>query len=86
MKVKLNRNYKCAPQGHTTLQFNEGDTLEGRAAELALQDGAAYIVDSGQGSLDSAEKPAPKKRGRKPKVIKPAQPDEAKTPAPDNEG
>lgn len=41
MKVTLTRNYKCAPEGHTTLSFSKGDTVDGKAAEMALADKAA---------------------------------------------
>lgn len=60
MEVVLTRDYKCAPEGHTTIKFKEGETLTGRAAEMAVADGAAK---------------KPKKSTPKPKVTKPAEPD-----------
>ena len=71
MQVKLLRDYKCAPEGHTVYSYGKGAIIEGVAAELALQDGAAEPMQA------EPAKPAPKKkRTPKPKVIKPAEPDQ----------
>lgn len=42
MQIILHQDYACAPDGHTTLRFVAGDVLTGRAAELALTDGAGF--------------------------------------------
>jgi hypothetical protein len=36
MQVILHSDFSCAPEGHTTYHFKAGDTLTGRAAEMAL--------------------------------------------------
>ena len=36
MDVILHADFKCAPDGHTTFSFKAGDTLTGKAAQLAL--------------------------------------------------
>lgn len=59
MKVKLDKDYKAAPEGHTTYPFKAGEEVEGKIAEMALRDGAA-------------SKP---KKTKKPKVTKPEKPD-----------
>lgn len=41
MEVTLKRDYKCAPEGNRTLEFKAGDVLTGKAAEMAINDGAA---------------------------------------------
>lgn len=46
MEVRLTRNYNCAPLGYITEKHKAGDILRGRAAELALADGAG--VEAGQ--------------------------------------
>jgi len=38
----LHQDYKCAPDGHTTLHYKAGDTLTGNAAAMALEDGAGF--------------------------------------------
>ena len=61
MQIILKEAYSCAPEGHTTLHFNAGDKLAGRAAEMAVADGKAY-------DPVEATKVTPKletKRGRK---------------------
>lgn len=70
MKVVLTRAYSCAPEGHTTVKFEKGDTLEGRAAELALADGAAIEapqIEPLETKIDppSETKAPPKKSGKK---------------------
>lgn len=42
MQVILHSDYKCAPEGHTTLSFKAGDTLTGKAAQLALDAGVGF--------------------------------------------
>jgi hypothetical protein len=42
MKAILHSDYSCAPDGHTTYHFKAGDTLTGRAAEMALADEKAF--------------------------------------------
>lgn len=63
MRVKLTRDYSCAPEGHTVMRFKAGDVLTGVAAELALADKAGTY----EGPVEET-KPAPameRKRGRK---------------------
>jgi hypothetical protein len=45
VKVILSRAYACAPEGHTVIRFEAGETVEGKVAELALADGAAVEVN-----------------------------------------
>lgn len=40
MKIKLIRAYSCAPEGHSVIRFEAGAIITGRAAEMALADGA----------------------------------------------
>lgn len=61
MKTVLHQDWSCAPDGHTVLRFKAGDTLTGRAAELALADGVGF-------NPVEETKPAPKletKKGRR---------------------
>jgi hypothetical protein len=61
MQAILHTNYSCAPDGHTTAHYKAGDVLTGKAARLALDDGAAF-------NPVEETKPAPHletKRGRK---------------------
>lgn len=71
MKVTLTKDYRVAPEGHTTLKFKEGDEVDGKVAECAVRDGAA-------------EKP--KKRGPKPKKQSIQEPEFKKPDFPDHEG
>lgn len=43
-KCKLTRAYSCAPEGHTVIRFEIGAMLTGRAAEMALADGAGIEI------------------------------------------
>lgn len=73
MKIVLAMDYACAPEGHTVVKFKAGDEVTGKAAELALADGAAFEAP-GMGDLETkVEEPdetkdAPRKRGRPPKA------------------
>tara|TARA_R110000868_G_C10692258_1_gene748451 strand:- start:88 stop:297 length:210 start_codon:yes stop_codon:yes gene_type:complete len=42
MTVILHQDYSCAPEGHTTQRFKAGDVMEGKAAAMALADGAGF--------------------------------------------
>ena len=42
METVLHQDYRCAPDGHTTISFKAGDTLTGRAPVMALEDGAGF--------------------------------------------
>jgi hypothetical protein len=42
MQAILFKDYSCAPEGHTTMHFKSGDVLTGRAADMAIADGAAF--------------------------------------------
>jgi len=42
MQVILHQDYRCAPEGHTTIEYKAGDTLTGQAAAMALEDGAGF--------------------------------------------
>ncbi len=65
MKAILTRSYACAPEGHTVLKFEAGSVLEGRAAELALADGAAVEANAMPVLETKIEPPTEtKKRGR----------------------
>ncbi len=71
MKARIIRHYACAPEGFTVLTFAPNDLVEGRAAEMALADGAAVEARSAPDletkvlapEMLAATKPA--KRGRK---------------------
>jgi hypothetical protein len=41
MRAKITRVYRCAPEGHTTVQFSPGDVVDGAVAEMAMADHAA---------------------------------------------
>lgn len=45
-KALLTRDYACAPDGHTVLKFQTGESVEGNVAQMALADGAAIEVQS----------------------------------------
>lgn len=64
MQVVLFRDYSCAPEGHTVRQFKAGDTLTGRAAQLALEDGAAFEHENAP-LLETKVAPKPKRASSK---------------------
>ena len=69
MKVIITRSYSCAPEGHTVVKFSVNDIVDGKAAALALADGAgieAQIIDTLETKVDASYEP--KRRGRPPKV------------------
>jgi|TARA_R110000851_G_scaffold249005_1_gene401513 hypothetical protein len=37
MKTIVTKAFKCAPQGHTTINISVGDEVEGRIAEIAIE-------------------------------------------------
>lgn len=41
LSVTLDRDYRCAPEGHTVVVFLRGQRVTGRVAEMAIADGAA---------------------------------------------
>lgn len=63
MKATLTRDYKCAPEGHTTMSFKEGDTVEGKAAEMAIADKAAKKQSKRTPKPAEAKTPAPDHEG-----------------------
>lgn len=70
MKAILSRAYSCAPEGHTVMKYEAGAMLHGRAAEMALADGAAVEVrehepDETKIAPPDETKAPPKKRARK---------------------
>lgn len=42
--IKLIRDYRCAPEGHTVVLYPKGTPVEGKVAEWALSDGAALEI------------------------------------------
>jgi len=44
MKVKLIRQFSCAPEGHTVVRFDAGSILEGNLAILAMDEDVAIEV------------------------------------------
>ena len=40
-EVVLDRDYRCAPEGHTTYVFLRGQRVSGKVAEMAIRDGYA---------------------------------------------
>lgn len=69
---KLSRDFKCAPEGHTTYTYKKGDDVDGRVAELAEKAGAI-------------DKRTVRKVPPQPSEIKPAAPDEPVTHEPSSE-
>jgi hypothetical protein len=61
MQVVLHQDWACAPEGHTTLHFKAGDTLTGKAAEMALADGVGFTPVA----ENKIEPPLENKRGRR---------------------
>jgi hypothetical protein len=61
----LIRDYACAPEGHTTLQFRMGDVISGRAAELALMDGAGFAPNEIEAPVPQELETQTIKRGRR---------------------
>lgn len=39
--VVLARDYRCAPEGHTTFVFFRGQRVTGKVADMAIRDGYA---------------------------------------------
>lgn len=65
--VILHADFKCAPEGHTTLSFKAGDTLTGKAAQLAMEAGVAF------NPVEETKPSAPletKAQNEKPRIIK----------------
>lgn len=60
MSVILTRDYKCAPEGHTTVLYKEGEEVTGVVADMALADNAGKKKQ---------------KKTPKPQYTKPATPD-----------
>jgi hypothetical protein len=63
MKVKLIRQFSCAPEGHTVVRFDSGSILEGNLAVLAMEEGAAIEVAEMPPLETKIE--TPKKKARK---------------------
>ena len=40
-EIVLDRDYRCAPEGHTTFVFLRGQRVTGKVAEMAQRDGYA---------------------------------------------
>lgn len=66
---KLSKDFKCAPDGHTTYSFKKGEEVTGRVAEMAERSGAI-------------DKRTVRKTPPRPAEIKPAQPEEPLTDEP----
>lgn len=43
MIVVLHQDWSVAPEGHTTFHYRAGDVLEGKAAQMALDDGVGFV-------------------------------------------
>lgn len=43
-KITKKEGYRCAPQGHTVVNFPEGKIVEGQVAEWAVADHAAQAM------------------------------------------
>ena len=65
MDVILHDDFRCAPDGHTTFQFKAGDTLTGRAAQLALDAGVGFTPVKETKPAVALETKAPRKGKRK---------------------
>lgn len=68
MKARITHAYRCAPEGHTTIQLDPGTIIEGSLAEQAILDGHAVKVENGP-VLETKITPAPEikdapKKGR----------------------
>lgn len=46
-KITATYGYKCAPDGHTVLNFGNGQIVSGKIAEMAVEDGAAESIEVG---------------------------------------
>lgn len=46
-KITATYGYKCAPDGHTVLNFANGQIVSGKVAEMAVEDGAAEAIEVG---------------------------------------
>jgi hypothetical protein len=46
-KITATYGYKCAPDGHTVLNFANGQIVSGKVAEMAVEDGAAVAIEVG---------------------------------------
>jgi hypothetical protein len=42
MQVILHQDWDVAPEGHTTYHYKAGDVLEGKAAQMALDEGVGF--------------------------------------------
>ena len=72
MKAKVLMDYRCAPEGHTTIEFTKGQEVSGFVAQ--------YLVDKEVAEEIKAEKPKIQKPKKTPK------PKVAKKPKPKHEG
>lgn len=47
MRVRISKNgFSCAPEGHTTFHFQEGQIVTGRVADMALSAGCGVDIDA----------------------------------------
>lgn len=64
MKARIIRSWACAPEGHTIIRYDAGETVEGKVAELALADNAAVEVNAMPAFEIKIEQPLEIKRPR----------------------
>lgn len=62
-KITAIYGYKCAPDGHTVLNFPNGQIVSGKVAEMAIEDGAADAIETGPSEIKITP-PAEVKKGR----------------------
>lgn len=67
MQARITHTYRCAPEGHTTVQFEPGTIVDGAVAEMAILDGHAIKIEAAP--LETKITPAPEikdapKKGR----------------------
>lgn len=67
MRVRLVREWRAAPQGHTVVVMQPGTIIEGPIAMAALSDGAAESIGELQLATKIDPPPEKKRRGRPPK-------------------
>jgi hypothetical protein len=70
--VVLLDDYRCAPEGHTTVRHLRGQRVTGRVAEMALRDGV--------GELEKEPAPKTARKPLGPNKKKPAAPKATKEP------
>lgn len=66
MQARITKPFRCAPEGHTVVTFQPGDTVEGKVARWAVAAGCANEAGKRVAPENKAlTPPENKKRGKR---------------------